>query len=489
MDKSRTSLPSEVAPRINRRELITSAATLLASPMLASPMHTAHGASRRRARQLTARPGLADITNNKTPETRIWGYDGQVPGPVLRVKQDEELAITLVNELEQPTSIHWHGIRITNNMDGSPLVQPAVEPGDAFEYRFSSPDAGTYWYHTHTRGFEQLTRGLYGVLIVDETTQPAEKFDDEIILAIDDWLLGKDGQIETESIGSMMNMSHGGRTGNWASVNGINKPSMPVQRGARLRARLVNTSNARILDLTFDDLKAWVIALDGQPVAPAQLDAPLTLAPGQRADLAIDIPVSGEDAYVIGIDLGQSTYTAATLQPTSSPALPGRDSAPAPLPPNTQQSHRLDLARSHHVELIMEGGAMGSMREATLGGVAMPIRKLVREGKAWAFNGLADSDIQAPLFDVKQGTTVSIDIHNLTAWPHAMHTHGHHFRHTHTDGVEVAVPGAWRDTHLMERGERHSLSLVADNPGDWLVHCHMVDHAASGMSGWFRVRP
>jgi len=466
---------------INRRTLLKSAGLAVTAASMRFPARAFAAPSS----VITAKAGVAAITQGQTADTNIWGYDGQVPGPVLKVRQNDTLRVRLNNELPQPTSVHWHGIRIDNAMDGSPLVQTPVEPGESFDYSFSSPDAGTFWYHTHTRGFEQLTRGLYGALIIEESTPLKEKFDDDIVLIVDDWMLDKEGQIDEDSIGSMHSMSHGGRTGNWASVNGVNKPNIKVTPGARVRMRLINTCNARILDIVLPEMDAWTVALDGQPVSPVKLDKPLMLAPGQRADLAVDIPVDMPERRIFGIQLPKSVYDGAYLVAGGSPALKPRENPPSPLPDNPMAETRLDLDNAHKVALGMQGGAMGQMREAKIGGKTEDIRTLVRRGKVWAFNGAVDGDTAEPMFEVPRGTTVTIDINNDTAWPHAMHLHGHHFRQI--DSASGKELGPWRDTHLMERGEQHTIALVADNPGDWLIHCHMVEHAASGMTGWFKV--
>ena len=118
---------------------------------------------------LHAREGSTQLAPAEYPETRIWGYDGAVPGPVLRARQGERMTQSFRNDLPQASSVHWHGIRIENAMDGvAGLTQPAVAPGDAFLYDFALPDAGTYWYHPHNRTYEQMARGLYGALIVEE---------------------------------------------------------------------------------------------------------------------------------------------------------------------------------------------------------------------------------------------------------------------------------------------------------------------------------
>jgi FtsP/CotA-like multicopper oxidase with cupredoxin domain len=120
-------------------------------------------------RILSARPGSAPLRGEGAPPTPIWGYAGTVPGPTLRVRRGEELKVRLVNELPEPTTVHWHGLRLANAMDGVPhLTQHPIAPASSFDYRFRAPDAGTFWYHSHLYSSEQLERGLYGVLIVEE---------------------------------------------------------------------------------------------------------------------------------------------------------------------------------------------------------------------------------------------------------------------------------------------------------------------------------
>ena len=129
-------------------------------------------------------------------ETAVWGYDGEVPGPLLRYKKGEEVKIRLVNKLDQPTSLNWHGVRIDNAMDGvGGLTQEPVPPGGSFEYRFTPPDSGLYWYHPQVLPFvrEQQGRGLYGVLIVDEPEPP--QADRDMLIVLDDWKLDDKGQI------------------------------------------------------------------------------------------------------------------------------------------------------------------------------------------------------------------------------------------------------------------------------------------------------
>ncbi len=186
--------------------------------------------------ELTARPGAAPLLGEGSPEVPIWGYDGAVPGPIIRGRKGGTIRVRFRNELDQPTSIHWHGIRIENSMDGvAGLTQPAVEPGDTFDYVFAVPDAGTFWYHAHNRSWEQVERGLYGALIVDEA-EPAFAPAQDVTLVLDDWRVSPSGRID-EGFGDMGDWSHGGRLGNWLTINGATRPDIPLAAGRTSRVR------------------------------------------------------------------------------------------------------------------------------------------------------------------------------------------------------------------------------------------------------------
>jgi FtsP/CotA-like multicopper oxidase with cupredoxin domain len=146
---------------------------------------------------------------------------------------------------------------------------------------------------------------------------------------------------------------------------------------------------------------------------------------------------------------------------------------------------RLELDSAEKSALLMQGGAMGSLRSARYKGQELTMRELVQQGMVWAFNGEAGLP-EAPLLRAKRGQTVVLDIVNDNRWPHAMHLHGHHFRVLARDGQAVNEPD-WRDTLLMSGGEQIQIGFVADNPGKWVLHCHMLEHQAAGMVTWLEV--
>lgn len=454
--------------RFHRAALGLSAAASLPAAALAAAPTT-----------LTARVGRARLAPAGHPDTGIWGFDGQVPGPVLRVTRGHRVSCRFVNELPQASSIHWHGVRIDNAMDGVVgLTQAAVEPGAFFDIDFIAPDAGTYWYHSHHRTWEQMARGLYGALVVAEPEGAPEADRDEPLL-IDDWRLAGDAQIAT-GFGSLRDASHAGRIGNWITVNGDAGWSRDVGRFTRMRLRIVNTANARIFTLGVRGLEGWVVALDGMPLETPEVLDTLVLAPAQRADVIVDVVAdAGDEAMLTSLER-DGGYVLCGF-PVRGRARGARRPPPGPLPANGVPDLG-DLATARHAELRMEGGAMGRLSGAMLGGRMHDRGALAAAGKVWAFNGKAGMD-EMPLLEARRGETVRITIINDTAWPHAMHLHGHHFRQVSAKGG----PGPLRDTLLMDRGETASIAFVADNPGKWLLHCHMLEHAAAGMMTWLRV--
>jgi len=475
--------PSLTRPGLTRRHLLQGGLALSAFGLALSRLPAAF-AQDAEARLLTAGPGEARLLEAGQPATRTWLYDGVSPGPTLRARQGEEVFVRLVNNLPQPTTIHWHGIRIDNAMDGVPhLTQHAVAPGESFDYRFTVPDAGTFWYHPHDRSWEQVARGLYGLLIVEEP-EPAEGIRDFAIVA-DDWRLGEDGQIDEASFGHMMDWSHAGRIGNTLTLNGQDLLEILVRHNAYMRLRLCNTCNARVLELRIEHPGIQLVALDGQPVEPRELtDGYIRLAPGERADLLIHFyREPGSTAAITEVSGGQRLEAGRFVYHPADRVIhhsePNLRLPANPLPTN------LDLGNALSVELLMEGGAMGNLAQAMHEGEMKDIRSLVGAGLAWSINGVAGMT-EAPLFTAALGRTVTVDLVNDTQWPHAMHFHGHHFRVLERDG-KPAESEAWKDTVLLDRQERAKIAFVADNPGKWMIHCHMLEHQAAGMTSWFVV--
>jgi FtsP/CotA-like multicopper oxidase with cupredoxin domain len=413
-------------------------------------------------------------------KTKIWGFENSAPGPEIRVVQGSRLQRRIMNDLPDPTSTHWHGIRIDNAMDGvAGLTQDPIGSGESFDYDFVVPDAGTYWYHAHNRSFEQVARGLHGALIIEEPD--AIDIDHDEVLILDDWLIDPETAQIANTFGIMHDFSHAGRLGNYITTNGIYNLTRNVKRHDRLRLRLINAANARVFQLGLDGLEGWIVALDGMPLAqPKSVDGLLLLAPAQRIDLIVDVTAeAGSSGNVVRFERNES-FSQVAFDVTAWGSNARREN-PKPLPPNVYA--RPDLAAARNLELHMEGGAMGGMRGAMMGGQMSSMREMMQAGNFWAFNGVVGGMDGPPLADLSLGETVRLKITNDTSFPHAMHLHGMHFHEIEPDGSL----GAFRDTTLLDPGAVREIAYVANNPGKWLLHCHMLSHAASGMMTWVDV--
>lgn len=432
---------------------------------------------------LEAREGRAQLLEEGAPETAIWGYDGVTPGPIIRARQGGEVHVRLVNHLEAPTTVHWHGIRLDNAMDGvAHLTQAPVAPGESFDYRFRVPDAGTFWYHPHVDGSAaQLERGLAGALIVEEET-PVD-VDRDITLVVKDWRVDEDGAIHEDSFGSLHDASHAGRLGNILTFNGAWLETVPARAGERIRLRFISAANSRVMRFDIAGHAPWLVALDGQPVPPRRLvGEPLVIAPSQRADVIVDLGAEPGTRAAIR-EVTEEPFTAAEIVYSDASPLDLRQEEPAPLPDNPVP--RPAGSDPREIDLVMTGGAMRPVREATYRGTAMDGRSLAMEhGMVWAFNGVAGMP-EAPLFAAARDEEIAVRMVNDTLWPHAMHLHGHHFIELKRNGG-APEPGL-RDTVLLDRGEEVTIAFVADNPGKWMIHCHMLEHQHSGMETWFEV--
>lgn len=454
---------------LTRRQLLTHAATL---PLIAGAGRALASSP---ARRLTAAGAEVQIAPLDYPRTPVWAYNGQVPGEALRYRQGDELDVRFINDLSEGSTIHWHGLRLPNAMDGVPyMTQAPVMPGESFDYRFDLMDAGTFWYHPHANSVEQISRGLAGVLVVEEHAPP--EVDREVVLVLDDWRMTEQAEIHP-SFGHRHDMSHAGRLGNYVTVNARDDLRYEVRTGERLRLRLVNTATARIFQLRLQGMQAWVIALDGMPLATPQPASDISLAPAQRADLIVDI-TAADEALIASVER-EGTFALVSFPIIGAP-MPARPS-PLALPPNDLPT--IDLSDARAYPLVMEGGAMRGLPEGAIWkGEKLGFRELAEQGQFWAFNGMAGST-DTPFLSAALGETVRIPITNRTAWFHAMHLHGMHFREVLADGSF----GPWRDTLLIGPDATREIAFVADNPGDWMFHCHMPSHQMSGMMNWVQV--
>ena len=414
--------------------------------------------------ELVAAPAVVAMFDGRP--LHVWAYNGQVPGPVLRVRLGERLRVRFTNHLAEDTTVHWHGVRVPNGMDGSPgVTQPPVHPGESFVYEFVPKDAGTFWFHPHLRSSEQVERGLFGVLIVEDQDPPP--FTRDVVWVLDDWRLGRDGEIDPQfnTVGDLM---HDGRWGNVVTVNGHLNEVLEVRPGERFRLRLVNTANGRVFAPDWSGLDAKAIALDGmytpRPFAPTGLE----LAPGNRLDLDVTIPTNAPAGEVQIVDrFTRQAARLATIRIAGEPVIVPAFPSPAHgTVPSWRDTGSVPVTQSFELN-AQRGGPFGI---------------------TWTLNGQAYSDHAAHQGMVLPlGKFARLRFANLSYRLHPIHIHGMFFKVLTRNGVSVDEP-YWRDTALVHSQETIDVGLVPLDPGRWMLHCHVLEHAEAGMMTTVEVR-
>ena len=390
-----------------------------------------------------------------------YGFNGQVPGPVLEAKQGVPLEIEFTNRLPEPTVIHWHGLRIPAAMDGTEVVQRPVQPGETFTYRFTPPDAGTFWYHPHLNETEQLEKGLYGALVVRAADELA--LDDEKILVFDDLRVDKTGQIA--KFGGLMER-HNGREGNVRLLNGTSEPELTIGAGQIERWRIVHASSARYVRLSLGGAPFQIIATDGGLIEAPVTATEVLLPPADRVELAVG-PFENEDAVLNIEDLPY--YRMAGKKGVERF---GTIRVTAPQPSTARVPARLrEIAP-------LVNGEPGVTRTVTLG-----FKLSLRRGLDFVINGERHHHDEP----VKVGELQVWDVVNATRMDHPFHLHGFFFEVLEINGKKPA----WRSLEDVINVPPQATVRIAwypdDRPGSWMYHCHILEHHASGMMAHFDV--
>ncbi|CAN7661545.1 multicopper oxidase family protein [Pararhizobium sp. LjRoot255] len=470
---------------VSRRDLLRTGAGLLLATALPPLPARAAGSSEYR---IVAVPARARLAGDSRPETDVWAYDGIIPGSLVRLRQGEPAHLVVDNRLAQDTTVHWHGIRLPNAMDGVPgLTQPPIRPGESFVYEFTPPDAGTFWYHPHANSLEQLGRGLSGAVIVEE--REVVQVDRDLLWFLTDWRLTEEGGIAS-GFGNRMEAAMSGRVGNTVTLNGQVSEDEPVRAGERIRLRLVNGSLARIMALRFEGHRPSIVAIDGQPCDPHVPERHhILLGPAMRVDVMIDMQGEPGRRYGVIDDFYDGlSYLVTQLAYDGSP--PVREhplDASLDLPRNPLPEP--DLAAIERHDLTLQGGMMSGMGGMQGGGMMHGMMGMVGS-PTWAINGMSMSgDGHAgmePALTFQRGRSVILTLRNETAWWHPMHFHGHSLAVLSRNGKPVPHR-QWQDTVLMAPKDVVEVAFVADNPGDWMLHCHVMDHQMAGLMTVLRV--
>ena len=476
----------------------------------------------------TARPGeVLSLAHGDTlhltaaPVTRIingqqlvmYGYNGQYPGPLLDVQQGSTIIVQFHNHLEDPTTVHWHGLRLDSRFDGIPgISQTPVASGEAFTYELYFPDDGLYWYHPHVREDQQQDLGLYGNIRVHPGTDLVDSpVHLEQTLVLDDLLLDEYGllpwgqQVPTHALM--------GRFGNVMLTNGVTDFEMTVRPGSVVRFLLTNVANARSFNVAFGDLPTKVVASDLSRFERQAIVESVPIAPAERYVVDVQFPETGTVAITNSIQaidhfrgefyphvdtLGLVHVTGPAADPDYSAAFEQLLVDDAVIEGLDAYRHYFDRPPDKQLELSLRVqelplAIMLSMEIDTLyvppveWNDAMPMMNWLSSGAqvTWILRdestGLENMDIQ---WRFKQGDLVKVRIFNnpksFHPMHHPIHFHGQRFLVLEMDGVQNTNL-VWKDTAVVPVGSTVDFMVEMSNPGHWMAHCHISEHLQSGM--------
>jgi suppressor of ftsI len=455
-------------------------------------------------------------------EHLMYGFNGQYPGPLVQVDEGATILFRFHNETDFSTAVHWHGIRLANAFDGVPgVTQDPVAPGSSFEYRVHFPDPGIYWYHPHQREDVLQGLGLYGNLQVAPEDSgywgPAHR---EEALILDDLLVGDDGLVpfgrETPTHALM------GRFGNVLLVNGEPDYRLSVRRGEVVRFLLTNAASARTFNLSFGPgARMKVVATDIGRFEREEWVESVVIAPAERYVVDVRFDEPGDVALmnrVRPIDpvfarFFQESDTLGVVRVAAEPVDPELGAAFERLRSPRSVAAEMSALRPH-LERAAELELVLSLETTDLPFPLVPLlsfESVYRHPVEWSgtmpeMDGMATGrEIQWTLVDpatgrrnmdidwrFRVGDLVRLRITNerdvLHAMQHPIHVHGQRFLVLSVNGVPTDNL-AWKDTVLVPTGATAEILLELSNPGQWMIHCHIVEHLETGMMMVFTVDP
>lgn len=444
----------------------------------------------------------------------MYAFNGQMPGPLIRVPRNATIVVRFKNQIDLPSTVHWHGVRLDNQFDGADgVTQDAVAPRDSFVYRVHFPDAGVYWYHPHVREDIEQALGLFGNLLVDPPEanyySPANR---EEAVMLGDLLVNADTLIpfgrEDPDFALM------GRVGNVLLVNGEPDYALRVHRGEVVRFYLTNVASSRTFNVSFGGAPIKVIASDASRFEHEELVASVVLAPAERYVVEVRFPEPGRYALVNAVqainhyrgEFEPEVDTLGIITVDSAAATPDYATPFAELRTNAAVTHDIARYRSAFgrppnrqftLTLTVTGLPLASVQFMSIDTAyyapvewvdAMPDMNWLSTGRQvrWVIRddatGKENMDID---WRVRRGSVVKLRIVNAPRsfhpMQHPIHLHGQRMLVVARDGVPTPNL-VWKDTVIIPVGSTVDLLIDAANPGAWMLHCHIAEHLGAGMA-------
>jgi suppressor of ftsI len=429
-------------------------------------------------------------------EVKLFAYNKQIPGPLIKAVQGETRKINFTNNIDMPTTVHWHGLRLENQYDGVPgLTQEEVQSGDSFEYILSFPDAGMFWYHPHVREDYQQELGLYGMILVEPKENYYNQVDREEVLVLDDILLGEKSTFQPNDITNALM----GRFGTIMLVNGKESYDATITKGNVIRYYISNVANTRVFNLSFEGASMKVIGSDASTYETEFLSESVVISPSERYIIEVFFPHAGktslvhrhpEKEYSLGSIIVSDNIEVNEPYPASSKDFFNLHSYNDTIADIAQYESyfnksvdlriKLDLTLDHEMD-------MGEMHSEDIEWEdGMPIMSdMTNNSLQWNLidqsSGKKNMDIDAK-YGI--GDIVKIRLFNDPNGSHPMqhpiHFHGNRFLVLEENQIPITNK-VWKDTVLVKTGHTVDILLEITNPGEWMAHCHIAEHLQSGM--------
>lgn len=438
-------------------------------------------------------------------EVTMMGYNGSIPGPTIKVKQNSTVTINFINNTPFENTLHPHGIRVENAFDGVPdLTQEPVETGESFEYKLDFKDPGVYWYHPHMREDMTQEMGLYGAFVVEpEDKDYWNEVNEEHLIFLDDYLTSSDGLApfyDDTITNSLM-----GRYGNKFLINGQSQYDLTVTKNSTVRFALLNSANARPFNISIENQELKLVGSDGGKFEQETMVDSIIIGPSERYifETYFEQPGSYEVQHItpskthkLGVitvldernqeDLGSDNFSNLKVTSIIHQSIPDF---------NSYLSQKPDKELRLNIEMGMMGGGMGHNTSGMMNagdddGIEWEENSMMNqmannEMVEWQIIDKQTGDVNENIdWDFAVGDYVAIEIDNdkdsVHPMQHPIHFHGQRFVVLSEDGVENQNL-VWKDTVMIPAGKTYKILLEVSNPGKWMAHCHIAEHLHNGM--------
>ncbi|MAG71233.1 MAG: copper oxidase [Acidobacteria bacterium] len=451
----------------------------------------------------------------------MYGYNGQYPGPLIKGERGSTVIVNFTNEIEMPTTVHWHGLRLDNRFDGVPdVTQPPVLVGESFTHELYFRDSGIYWYHPHMREDIQQDLGLYGnVLVTPPETDYYGRVNREEVIVLDDILMDDQGPIpwgDTAPSHALM-----GRFGNVMLINGATDYHLEIDRGDVVRFYITNVANSRTFNMVFGGARVKVVGSDVSKFEREEWVDSVVIAPAERYIVEVRFETPGEVELTNSIQaiddfMGEFYYQLKTLGRVTVRETAAAEDLSAEFEVLREHADVIDdidayrdafdREPDHQLELTLrvknlplpiiramefEAGLYAPPLEWN---DAMPMMNWLStaEQVEWILRDADTGDENMAIdWGFAVGDVVKIRIFNnpetLHPMNHPIHLHGQRYLVVSIDGVPTQNL-VWKDTAIVPVGSTVDILADMTNPGEWMLHCHIAEHLHSGMMTSFTVQ-